>query len=77
MRTQESLPRLRAAVAADIGCDCDKMDDPLDQPIHDLAGACRAKGLAEESFFLLPVGATRRLPRRLGYAAAVEPKVEK
>jgi N-acyl-phosphatidylethanolamine-hydrolysing phospholipase D len=52
-------------------------DDPLDRPIHDLAGACRAKGVAEESFFLLPVGGTRQLPRRLRYAAAVEPEVEK
>jgi N-acyl-phosphatidylethanolamine-hydrolysing phospholipase D len=39
-------------------------DDPLDQPLHDLGGACRAKGVAEESFFLLPVGGTRQLPRR-------------
>ena len=34
-------------------------DDPLDQPLHDLAGACRAKGLAAESCFLMPVGGTR------------------
>jgi N-acyl-phosphatidylethanolamine-hydrolysing phospholipase D len=39
-------------------------DDPLDQPIHELAGACRAKGVAEESFFLLPIGGTRRFARR-------------
>jgi N-acyl-phosphatidylethanolamine-hydrolysing phospholipase D len=39
-------------------------DDPLDQPLHDLGGACRAKGVAEESFFLLPIGGTRQLPRR-------------
>jgi N-acyl-phosphatidylethanolamine-hydrolysing phospholipase D len=39
-------------------------DDPLDQPIHDLGAACRAKGVAEESFFLLPVGGTRQLARR-------------
>jgi N-acyl-phosphatidylethanolamine-hydrolysing phospholipase D len=39
-------------------------DDPLDQPLHDLAGACRDKGVAEESFFLLPIGGTRRLPGR-------------
>jgi N-acyl-phosphatidylethanolamine-hydrolysing phospholipase D len=52
-------------------------DDPLDQPLHDLAGACRAKGVADEAFFLLPVGGTRRLPRRSGYAAAIEPEVEK
>jgi N-acyl-phosphatidylethanolamine-hydrolysing phospholipase D len=39
-------------------------DEPLDQPIHELAAARRAKGVAEESFFLLPVGGTRQLPRR-------------
>jgi N-acyl-phosphatidylethanolamine-hydrolysing phospholipase D len=39
-------------------------DDPLDQPIHELAGACRAKGVAEESFFLLPIGGTRRFAGR-------------
>jgi N-acyl-phosphatidylethanolamine-hydrolysing phospholipase D len=31
-------------------------DDPLDQPLHELAAARRAKDVAEESFFLLPVG---------------------
>lgn len=40
-------------------------DDPLDQPLHELAGVCRAKGVVEESFFLLPVGGTRRLARRV------------
>ncbi len=39
-------------------------DDPLDQPLHDLAGACRAKGLAEEAFFLMPVGGTCRFAKR-------------
>jgi len=39
-------------------------DDPLDQPLHDLAGARRAKGLSEESFFLMPVGGTRRFSKR-------------
>ena len=39
-------------------------DDALDQPLRDLAGACRDKGVAEESFFLLPIGGTRRLPKR-------------
>jgi N-acyl-phosphatidylethanolamine-hydrolysing phospholipase D len=39
-------------------------DDPLDQPLHDLAGACRAKGLSAESFFLMPVGGTRRIAKR-------------
>jgi N-acyl-phosphatidylethanolamine-hydrolysing phospholipase D len=41
-------------------------DDPLDQPLHDLAGACRDQEVAEESFFLLPIGGTRLLPRRGG-----------
>jgi N-acyl-phosphatidylethanolamine-hydrolysing phospholipase D len=40
-------------------------DDPLDLPLHELAGVRGAKGVSEESFFLLPVGGTRRLPRRL------------
>jgi N-acyl-phosphatidylethanolamine-hydrolysing phospholipase D len=39
-------------------------DDPLDQPLHTLAGVRDAKGVAEEAFFLMPVGGTRRLPRR-------------
>jgi N-acyl-phosphatidylethanolamine-hydrolysing phospholipase D len=50
-------------------------DDPLDQPIHDLAGACRAKGVPEESFLLLPIGGTLRLPRRVLESAAVESEV--
>lgn len=41
-------------------------DDPIDQPLHDLAGARRAKGVSEDAFFLLPVGGTRQLPRRIG-----------
>ncbi len=40
-------------------------DDPLDLPLHELAGVCRAKGVVQESFFLLPVGGTERLARRL------------
>jgi len=40
-------------------------DDPPDQPLHDLAGACRDKGAGEESFFLLPIGGTRLLPKRM------------
>jgi N-acyl-phosphatidylethanolamine-hydrolysing phospholipase D len=39
-------------------------DDPLDQPLHLLAAARDAKGVAADDFFLLPVGGTRRLPRR-------------
>jgi N-acyl-phosphatidylethanolamine-hydrolysing phospholipase D len=39
-------------------------DDPLDYPLHELAAAREGKGVSEESFFLLPVGGTRQLPRR-------------
>jgi N-acyl-phosphatidylethanolamine-hydrolysing phospholipase D len=39
-------------------------DDPLDQPLHLLAAAREAKGVSAETFFLLPVGATRQLPAR-------------
>jgi N-acyl-phosphatidylethanolamine-hydrolysing phospholipase D len=39
-------------------------DDPLDQPLHELAGVCRAKGVDPESFFLLPIGGTRKFGRR-------------
>jgi N-acyl-phosphatidylethanolamine-hydrolysing phospholipase D len=39
-------------------------DDALDQPLHDLADTCRAKGVDPESFFLLPIGGTRKLARR-------------
>ncbi len=39
-------------------------DDPLDQPLHELAHARTLKGVSEESFFLLPVGGTRQLVRR-------------
>jgi N-acyl-phosphatidylethanolamine-hydrolysing phospholipase D len=40
-------------------------DDPLDQPIHELDAARRAKGVLEEDFFILPIGATRKFaPRR-------------
>jgi N-acyl-phosphatidylethanolamine-hydrolysing phospholipase D len=38
-------------------------DDPLDLPIHELGGICRAKGVPEASFQLLPVGGTCQLPR--------------
>jgi N-acyl-phosphatidylethanolamine-hydrolysing phospholipase D len=47
-------------------------DDPLDQPLHLLAAARDAKGVAPETFFLLPVGGTRRLP---GRAASTAPLV--
>jgi N-acyl-phosphatidylethanolamine-hydrolysing phospholipase D len=39
-------------------------DDPLDQPLHELAHARTLKGVPEESFFLLPVGGTRQFARR-------------
>jgi N-acyl-phosphatidylethanolamine-hydrolysing phospholipase D len=39
-------------------------DDPLDQPIHELDAARRAKGVTEESFFIVPIGATRKFPSR-------------
>ena len=39
-------------------------DDPLDQPLHELAAARNLKGVPEESFFLLPVGGTRQFARR-------------
>jgi N-acyl-phosphatidylethanolamine-hydrolysing phospholipase D len=41
-------------------------DDPLDRPLHELAGARRAKDVSEDSFFLLPVGGTCQLQRRRG-----------
>jgi N-acyl-phosphatidylethanolamine-hydrolysing phospholipase D len=39
-------------------------DDPLDQPLHELAGVRALKGVAEKEFVLLPVGGTRQFPRR-------------
>jgi N-acyl-phosphatidylethanolamine-hydrolysing phospholipase D len=39
-------------------------DDPLDQPLHELARVRMLKGVSEESFFLLAVGGTRRFERR-------------
>jgi N-acyl-phosphatidylethanolamine-hydrolysing phospholipase D len=39
-------------------------DDPLDQPIHELDAARRARGVTEEAFFIVPIGATRRFSRR-------------
>jgi N-acyl-phosphatidylethanolamine-hydrolysing phospholipase D len=39
-------------------------DDALDQPLHELAGVCREKGVTEQEFFLLPIGGTQKLPRR-------------
>jgi N-acyl-phosphatidylethanolamine-hydrolysing phospholipase D len=39
-------------------------DEPLDQPIHELDAARREKGVPENAFFIMPIGATRRLPKR-------------
>jgi N-acyl-phosphatidylethanolamine-hydrolysing phospholipase D len=39
-------------------------DEPLDQPIHELDAARRAKNVAEAEFFIMPIGATRRIPPR-------------
>ena len=40
-------------------------DEPLDQPLHELAAARIAKGVPEDQFFILPIGATRCIePRR-------------
>jgi N-acyl-phosphatidylethanolamine-hydrolysing phospholipase D len=47
-------------------------DDPLDQPLHELSRARTLKGVAEEAFFLLPVGGTRQLLRRAS-AGTAEP----
>jgi N-acyl-phosphatidylethanolamine-hydrolysing phospholipase D len=45
-------------------------DEPLDQPIHDLDAARRAKGVGEAEFCIMPIGATRRiLPRKVVYTA--------
>ncbi len=39
-------------------------DEPLDQPIHELGAARAAKGVSEEEFFIMPIGATRQIPTR-------------
>ncbi|RZU00693.1 MBL fold metallo-hydrolase [Rivibacter subsaxonicus] len=39
-------------------------DEPRDQPPRDLAAARKAQGVAEEDFFTLAIGETRKLPRR-------------
>jgi N-acyl-phosphatidylethanolamine-hydrolysing phospholipase D len=44
-------------------------DESLDQPPKDLAQARAEQGLAEDEFFLLQIGETRRLPRRPGAKA--------
>jgi N-acyl-phosphatidylethanolamine-hydrolysing phospholipase D len=40
-------------------------DDALDAPLHGLARACGEKGIAPQDFFLLPIGGTRKLRRRM------------
>ncbi len=39
-------------------------DEPLDAPPRDLAAARRTRGLAEDDFFVMAIGETRKLPRR-------------
>lgn len=39
-------------------------DEPLDQPLHELQAARAEKGVSAESFFIMPIGATRRIPAR-------------
>jgi N-acyl-phosphatidylethanolamine-hydrolysing phospholipase D len=39
-------------------------DEALDQPPRDLAEARAAQDVAEEAFFVMAIGETRRLPRR-------------
>jgi N-acyl-phosphatidylethanolamine-hydrolysing phospholipase D len=40
-------------------------DEPLDQPLHELASALAIKGVSAQAFFIVPVGATRRFAPRL------------
>jgi N-acyl-phosphatidylethanolamine-hydrolysing phospholipase D len=40
-------------------------DEPLDQPPKDLAAARTAQAVAEDDFFLLAIGQTRKLPARV------------
>jgi N-acyl-phosphatidylethanolamine-hydrolysing phospholipase D len=39
-------------------------DEPLDEPPRALAAARAAQGVAEDAFFVLAIGQTRKLPRR-------------
>jgi len=41
-------------------------DEPLDHPIHELNAARIGKGVVEEEFFIVPIGATRRISPRKG-----------
>ena len=47
-------------------------DEALDEPPRQLALQRPGAGLAEDDFFTLPIGATRRLPSRLSPPAARE-----
>jgi N-acyl-phosphatidylethanolamine-hydrolysing phospholipase D len=49
-------------------------DDPLDHALHEMGAARSAKGVAEESFYLLPIGGTRRLARRALSADLASPE---
>jgi N-acyl-phosphatidylethanolamine-hydrolysing phospholipase D len=48
-------------------------DEPLDQPMHELDAARKEKGVAEGEFFIIPIGATRRISPR-GVASTTAPK---
>jgi N-acyl-phosphatidylethanolamine-hydrolysing phospholipase D len=39
-------------------------DEPLDQPLHELGAARAEKGVSEEAFFIMPIGATRHIQKR-------------
>jgi len=74
MQPQHVDPAEAVQIHLDIGAKCSVgvhwgtfalADDPLDQPLHDMERVRRAKGVPEQAFFLMPVGATRRLPPRL------------
>ena len=43
-------------------------DEPLDQPLHELDAARVAKGVSEEQFFIMPIGATRCFDPRSRHA---------
>jgi hypothetical protein len=48
-------------------------DEPLDQPIHELGAARADKGVSEEAFFIMPIGATRQIPMRGSGTGRSEP----
>jgi N-acyl-phosphatidylethanolamine-hydrolysing phospholipase D len=82
MQPQHVDPAEAVQIHIDIGAKCSLgvhwgtfalADDALDMPLHELEPARRAKGVAADSFFLLPVGATRRFARRVVGNAAENP----